>query len=209
MPPKRKHKWGYCRNCIKNVPHVRHVNSKLFRVIDAASFRAMAAFRVGPWYCEQCERKVFILKRPQFDAADFRTAESYFEDERSETPVDGVESAGNFLRTDESLVVRSTRLRRFSEKYRDALVRRILEGTTTISNLRQDKNLSEAEVISWISDKFNRMEKQLHLLEEHFAPSLGIEYDPDQKEDFSKSLDSTQFDPTSEGTIVEGQVRPK
>lgn len=72
---------------------------------------------------------------------------------------------GNFLKSDKSLVNRKHRLERFSEKYRDAVVRRILNGTATISQIRNDKRLSETEVAEWIADLFDRRQKRIDDLE--------------------------------------------
>ena len=72
---------------------------------------------------------------------------------------------GNFLKSDRSLTNRKQRLERFSEKYRDAVVRRILAGTATISQIRNDKQLSETEIAEWIADLFERREKKIEQLE--------------------------------------------
>jgi len=65
------------------------------------------------------------------------------------------EPVGNFIR-DQSLVVEATRLKRFTEKYRDALVDRILSGKTQVSWLIADGKYTEAELTSWIADKARR-----------------------------------------------------
>jgi len=65
------------------------------------------------------------------------------------------EPVGNFIK-DQSLVVEATRLKRFTEKYRDALVDRILSGKAQISWLIADGKYTEAELVSWIADKERR-----------------------------------------------------
>lgn len=65
------------------------------------------------------------------------------------------EPVGNFIK-DKSLVVNATRLKRFTEKYRDALVDRILSGKAQISWLIADGKCTEAELVSWIADKAKR-----------------------------------------------------
>ena len=74
-------------------------------------------------------------------------------DQRSEFVV--AEPVGNFIK-DRSLVVEATRLKRFTEKYRDALVDRILSGKTQVSWLIADGKYTEAELTSWIADKARR-----------------------------------------------------
>ncbi len=84
------------------------------------------------------------------------------------TPLENEPSAipvGNYLRSDSSLLMRSARLNRFSEKYRDAVVRRILSGMTTITRVREDKQLSDTEITGWIADLFERQQKRIDSLE--------------------------------------------
>ena len=65
------------------------------------------------------------------------------------------EPVGNFIK-DQSLVIEVTRLKRFTEKYRDALVERILSGKAQVSRLIADGKYTEAELVSWIADKARR-----------------------------------------------------
>lgn len=58
---------------------------------------------------------------------------------------------------------RSTEIKRFTEKYRDAVVAKILEGKASISSLNQE--YSEAELLSWIADKAKRQEERIVTLE--------------------------------------------
>lgn len=74
------------------------------------------------------------------------------------------EPVGNFLKTDNSLVVRAKRLKRYSAKYRDSVIARVLHGVSTISEVRHDAKLSEAEIVDWIADKYRRMEKEIEVL---------------------------------------------
>ena len=83
----------------------------------------------------------------------------------SPDPKPAAQPIGNFLKSDRSLTNRKHRLERFSEKYRDAVVRRILAGTATISQIRNDKQLSETEIAEWIADLFDRREKKIEQLE--------------------------------------------
>lgn len=65
------------------------------------------------------------------------------------------EPAGNFIK-EKSLAVKATRMKRFTEKYRDALVDRILSGKARMSWLIADGKYTEAELVSWIDDKAKR-----------------------------------------------------
>jgi hypothetical protein len=57
--------------------------------------------------------------------------------------------------------MKSTRMHRVSEKYRDSVVDRILAGKVTISELDQTDEYTEAELVCWIADRFKRMNQQL------------------------------------------------
>lgn len=65
------------------------------------------------------------------------------------------EPVGNFIK-EKSLAVKATRMKRFTEKYRDALVDRILSGKARMSWLIADGKYTEAELVSWIDDKARR-----------------------------------------------------
>ena len=69
------------------------------------------------------------------------------------------EPIGNFLKA-KSLVLKSTRLERFTEKFRDSVVKRILSGSVSVSSLVADGEYSESELMSWIADKARRQEQE-------------------------------------------------
>ena len=79
------------------------------------------------------------------------------------------EPVGNFIK-DQSLVLKSTRLHRFTEKYRDSVVDRILAGKVSISSLTADGEFWEAELESWIADKAKRQEQRNKILELNADP---------------------------------------
>jgi len=108
------------------------------------------------------------------------------------------ESVGNFIKTDSSLLMKSTRLQRYSEKYRDAVVRRILSGTASIQQVREEKRLSESEIIDWISDLVERQQQKIETLE-LFKKSI-VQSDLLRDELIQDLADSKS---------VVGQVRPR
>ena len=73
-------------------------------------------------------------------------------------------AAGNFLRNNQSLVMRSARSDRFTEKFRDGMVQRILNGTTTIAEVREQHHLTEQDVIDWMKQSFDRKQKRIDRL---------------------------------------------
>ena len=74
------------------------------------------------------------------------------------------EPVGNFIK-DRSLSLKATRIYRFTEKYRDSVVDRILAGKIKISTLTSDGMYTEAELVSWIADKAKRQNKKIETLE--------------------------------------------
>ncbi len=79
------------------------------------------------------------------------------------------EPAGNFIK-DQSLAAAATRMLRFSEKYRDALVGRVLSGNATISVLIEDGKYTESELVSWIADKAKRDGGEMETIELSLLP---------------------------------------
>lgn len=75
-------------------------------------------------------------------------------------------SAGNFLRNDKSLVRRQSRSDRFTEKFREGIVQRILNGTMTIAEVRKQYFLTEEDVIAWMKSCFDRKQKRLDRMTE-------------------------------------------
>ena len=108
------------------------------------------------------------------------------------------ESVGNFIKTDSSLLMKSTRLQRYSDKYRDAVVRRILSGSSSIKQVREEKQLSEIEVTDWIADLFERQQQKIDSLE-LFKKSIVQ----------SDILGEEVLQDLTDSQSVAGQVRPR
>jgi len=116
----------------------------------------------------------------------------------AQAELEPAEPVGNFIKTESSLLMKSTRLNRYSEKYRDAVVRRILSGATSIKMVREEKQLSESEVTDWISDLFARQQQKLDALE-RFKKSISAATQLEERFEASNS----------DGQTVAGQVRPR
>ena len=210
-----EYSWGYCVNCMKNVPHFRAINFYPFRVIDRLSFGFLKQLRIGPWYCAHCERKSYILNRelanaPHHDPSDsFRSLDSVDETNQYEHQSTG-QPVGNFIKNEHSLVRRASRLKRFSEKYRDAIVRRILAGKLTLTQAKQEQDATETELIDWIWDLVDRLETKLAA-----SPSIGPtdgqqgRATPELMHLQSDAQSRSEDADLSSGPIIEGHVRPK
>jgi len=118
---------------------------------------------------QQAEQVDISSRRPSIilEEADRRSSavrdserDSQFESE----VVTEAEPVGNFIK-DQSLVLQSARLHRFTEKFRDSVVDRILAGKVSIGSLTADGDYSESELLSWIADKARRQEDKTDGLE--------------------------------------------
>jgi len=112
-------------------------------------------------------------------------------------------SAGNFLRNDQSLVMRSARSDRFTEKFRDGIVHRILNGTTTIADVREQHHLTEQDVIDWMKISFDRKQKRIDDLIKLLRLTESNDKDPILK---SKSQARRV---NIDGDVIDGRSQPK
>ena len=197
---------GYCPMCMQNIEHSRVFSSGMFRVMDASTFQVCKIFRLGPWHCYQCERKSIYLRRPDRGAPTFHTklARSEFTETVSEEP--GVdEPIGNFLKTDHSLVMRDKRTKRFSQKFRESAVERLLSNATSISQLRQELEVGESDIVDWIAEFVSRKRDQIEQLTRFIA--LMQETFPGQVQHV---LDSVEIvEQVSSDDVVDGKILPK
>lgn len=148
---------GYCRDCRANVNHVRRFVSNIAWLLDTLSFQFMGRFRLGHWHCPQCTRKSFYLPLARRDARTIPPLNS------KEPIAPQVESAGNFLRS-QSLVARKSHASRYSAKYREGVVKKILSGRVTLSEMSREISVPEVELIDWIATAFNDQQSKIRQL---------------------------------------------
>ena len=205
MPrPNKKYKLGYCHQCVKNVSHFRAIQFRILRTLDALTLGITRWLRIGPWYCSHCLTKSLYLSWVQPGAHRITASEPRSKKTNSDAPLFENEIAqpvGNYLKSDQSLVMRSKRLMRFTEKYRDSMVRRLLSGSSSILQIRQEKDISEGELLDWVADLFDRMQAKLDVLEG--SSSIAT----------PQNLSQAQSSPAPHGSIlrgstVQGQVNP-
>lgn len=202
--PELVQEWGFCPCCLKNCRHFCAPKSRLTRALEMLSLGFAKGFRLGPWYCVHCETKSIYLKDERSDVPRCQTDDLEAADSNSTDSADDslATPVGNFLKSEQSLVMRSTRLKRFSEKYRDSIVRRLLSGTSTMAQIRQEKNITEGELTDWIADLFERMQARLDSLEETFEANLPIRL-------LSEHPDVAPAKSITTGPTIEGQVNPR
>ncbi len=115
----------------------------------------------------QCEHHRFYLPLRRKNAPEYRPEDGSPEtNETNETTprTPGGELVGNFIRTDQSLVIRRNRASRFSPKYRDGIVQKILLGTA-MADIRRELNLSEQDLVDWIADMLARKQEKIEQLQ--------------------------------------------
>ncbi len=161
--PQGCYKLGYCDYCRRNVHHFRGRKSFRARVVD---FFSLFIVNFGPWYCSQCERRKLSLpwirkSEPTIQRLD-----------------DGHEKIGNFIRSDGSLVLRKKRSSRYSNKFREGVVLRLLSGKTTMAQLTTELKVSEADILSWISEvissRDNRIDELTSLLRSYHKAAASL-----------------------------------
>ena len=99
--------------------------------------------------------RVLILEEADRKNSAVSNSQSTRTDKFESEVVPEAEPVGNFIK-DQSLVLQSSRLDRFTEKFRDSVVERILTGQVSISSLTADGAYCESELVSWIADKAKR-----------------------------------------------------
>ena len=143
------YKLGYCISCRRNVHHFRGVKTWSAIIFDAAT---LFALNFGPWYCSRCEYKTVVLpwfrkREPTFRGID-----------------DSTEQIGNFIRSDGSLVLRQKRSSRYSQKFREGVVMRLLSGKTNIAQLTIELKVSEADLMAWVYDVLESRDERIEQL---------------------------------------------
>ncbi|MEM7455959.1 MAG: hypothetical protein AAF456_16530 [Planctomycetota bacterium] len=134
-------------------------HSRLLWTLDLLTFRVARALRIGPWYCTQCEQRKRVLRLSRNGARN--EADESAPD--SQLPPAG-ELIGNYIKTDQSLVIRRNRASRYSLKYRDGIVKRIFSGAT-FSQLTHELNVSEQDLVDWMADLVARKQEQVEQLQ--------------------------------------------
>lgn len=200
-------KIGFCKQCMRNVPHVLYFSWPVFRYLNQ-HLEFANSLPMGSWHCCGCERNSFTIKRPDpevttdmtsttmSDIVDWpdrndrsqRTGLLFHRKRKSTTtksnateePDVEFEHVGNVTRGDDSLLVRKARAARYSKKFRESVVERILTGKSTISQLRNELGLSERDLLDWINEKVMVQSSQIKKLSQvvNAVKHLAIEVTP-------------------------------
>jgi transposase-like protein len=156
---------------MQNVEHTRKFSSLLLNIADLLTLRILRLFRIGPWYCYQCEGSRFYLRRIRRNFPSFNRHNSQvtFDHASASTLPESEpltqESVGNYLRDEQSLLMREQRATRYSQKYRDATVSRVLAEPASLQRISQELNVTASDVLDWISDYVNRQQQTIRELQ--------------------------------------------
>jgi transposase-like protein len=143
-----------CKNCQKQVWHVRSIYNRLGWIVDRATLQVASMAGIGPWRCVDCGQACWWLPYWRTPAAPGLMDPEVWDDAAAER-------VGNYLRVDRGLVNCHRAADRYSEKYRRAVVERLLEGQTTMSQMCRELNTSEMELQIWIRQEFQH-QRDMH-----------------------------------------------
>ncbi len=166
-------KTGFCPDCRKNVHHVHVYRSFSARFADGCTLWLVPkVLRVGSWHCRVCNRRSTLLAFCRRNAMDYECRSVELQQA----------TVGNFIKRDQSLIMRSERQARYTKKFRQGVVERILAGKTTISAMREELNIPESDLIAWINqvvegqaEMINQLNRMVGVLLENSAHQTRIE----------------------------------
>jgi hypothetical protein len=106
---------------------------------------------LGRWSCEKCYRQRWWLS-------------PWFRRDAETGGASGFEADGNFLLNDYSLVRRSLRSSRYTRKFRDSIVERLLSGQVRMDTVRSELRVRENDILAWIADRMHRQQERINQL---------------------------------------------
>lgn len=144
---------GYCRRCDENTPHRKRIYSSAGRLFNRCLFDLPVRWGFGSWMCLQCGARQ-LIHEPPFD-------------EESNVPVDSPQRVDLLpkLNRERDLVASVSRRERFSDKYLEAVLDRLLAGDDDLRSIRDELNLNEFDLWAMIRERFQRIEQQVEGLQ--------------------------------------------
>ncbi len=178
---------GYCSRCEQNVRHARAETGRLADWLERPTFKLSRLLGPPVWQCSQCGHRAHFLRRCQQDP----------EAPVTERPATDVQQDGNFIRRDRSLVLQKQRSARFSQKYRDGIVQRLVSGTTTMNQVCRELEVSESDLLAWMADLLERRDERIKTLTQQVphTPTAGAGNQP------AITLNGVNDDQTVEGRV--------
>ncbi len=209
-PIKRK---GFCRGCVQNLCLVRQIDSRLFRILDWFTLRAVSLLKLGPWKCPYCGTRSFLLTYPIRGIRDFES------DQHKDARIEEEMPHGNFIVQRDSLVSIQENEDRFSQKYRDGVAQKILKGEAMISQVCRELNVGERDLTSWVRQYVDQQQQLLseeidslkNFISQANHDTLALRYQEEFAElQSQKEMELTKLDRKfrSLGNVIEGQAKP-
>ena len=112
-------------------------------------FVSLYILNFGPWYCGQCERHNRCLPWIRKSEPTKKRVD------------DGTERIGNFIRSDGSLVLRKKRSSRYTKKFREGVVYKLLNGKTNIAQLTIELEVSEYDLMAWVAEVLESKDQRI------------------------------------------------
>jgi len=142
---------GHCKKCDQETLHSHH-SSGVVRLFHFLTLQLFPRLGIGRWVCIDCYSERFFLGSSGQDHSGALEKKKVFE-------IDG-----NYIVSDFSLVRRSLRNSRYSMKFRDSIVDRLVSGQVDLPTLRSELRIREADVFVWIADRLNRQSEKISQL---------------------------------------------
>ncbi len=165
-------KEGFCDSCQQNKDHRRVAG--VFSLLNLVLLGIPSLFGISTWACVHCRSvRIFLFRQREVNRK-IRPTSSHKSYLPSPPPNGG-------LKSNSPEKVQPARTRLYSEKYRDAVAKRIVSGITSIPEVMESLDLPDSEIVDWIKQSFQRKEKRLEMLRaallhyQDHAPSFDVE----------------------------------
>lgn len=180
---------GHCVQCGGPTRHA-HLAQGLFWRLHQSTFQLLPRLGLGRWACTECYSERALLA-PVRRPTGVETSGSTFEPD------------GNFIVGNLSLVRRSLKTSRYTEKFRDSVVERLVSGQVNLESVRSELRVREADVMAWIADRLQRQQDRVSQLTRMLEVLAGS-HPADRLES-----DQELMNPETTETVVDCVSRPE
>ncbi len=176
---------GYCAWCAENTDHGHYSKSALEGLGHLLIRMVAGSSGYGPWYCSGC-RRVASMIMPPMDERSGSSIDDAIIHQRSQAArgmvcvsQDDIPQASDSRRP----LVQADQCRyskarhsssRYSQKYRFAVARRIIEGQATFKQIGAELSISKYEIWSWLVEHFRDNQHQIAQLKKQMGLVEGV-----------------------------------
>jgi hypothetical protein len=196
-------KTGYCRECHMNVRHVAEYRFKWLAALRWWITKQWLKNRWGRWRCTVCGNECRRIARIKDDADHWEFEEGRKPRRRETRPeVDpAAQPIGNFLLQERSMAAKQERTFPFTEKFRESVIHRLLNGYATIKEVRDELHLSEADLLAWFDDCLQQKQRKIDQLTQLLISVRNAAVD--------KLPESNNEAPTTNNSAAGGATAPR